>query len=268
MTESKQSVVEPSNLANVLQRMNDVIGTFIALREQDDRDEQTSFWMRVFHEEAKAIASTLAELGLITKAEKVAVLKSIEWTESKAEARKIQEHNAVVIEASILFNQSLPSAISWEDQGLVIELQRLIKESALPERISIVINELVNRGMIGEKEQIHLHQQFAAGIDHTLIQKDRRIINLTEHGKIKLLDQIAKTGNTASLPLNKAFEGLVEVVTSQMNNPKRYLAFEPWYFAIGVAGTTCPTSLYEHETSDYEEICLSYYASDFVFELE
>ena len=75
MTESKQSVVEPSRLINVLQHMNDVIERFIALREQDEQDEQTSFWMRIFQDEAKTIASTLAELGLITEAKKVDVLK-------------------------------------------------------------------------------------------------------------------------------------------------------------------------------------------------
>lgn len=94
----------------------------------------------------------------------------------------------------------------------------------------------------------------------------RNIVGLTESGRAKLLDHISRTGNEAKLPFEKAFEGLLKMVSSQMNNPIKDLACEPWYCAIGVAGTTYPTCLDEHETSDYEELCLSYYASDFLIE--
>jgi hypothetical protein len=95
---------------------------------------------------------------------------------------------------------------------------------------------------------------------------NQRINGLSEGGKEKLLDHIVRTGNEAELPFDTAFKNLTEVVTRQMNNPNRELAFEPWYFAIGVAGTTYPTCLAEHETSDYEEVCLAYFASDFQIE--
>jgi hypothetical protein len=92
----------------------------------------------------------------------------------------------------------------------------------------------------------------------------QQIIGLTETGREKLLSHIERTGNEAELPFDKAFSNLTEVISRQMNNPNRELAFAPWYFAIGLAGTTYPTCLAEHETSDYDEICLGYFASDFL----
>lgn len=266
MTESRQIVVEPSNMANVLQHMNDVIEGFIALRDQDKRDEQTSFWMEIFHEEAKTIASTLAELGLITKAEKVDVLKSIEWTMSKAEIREIQQYTAIEIEACILYGQPAPRSISSEDRDLVIELQSLIAQPAGAEQISAAINVLVSRGLLGESEQASLIEIARRKSTPDKPFEVRKIVGLTENGRAKLLDHIARTGNEAELPFEKAFNGLVKMISTQMNNPIRDLACEPWYAAIGVAGTTYPTCLEEHETSNYEELCLSYRASDFVIE--
>lgn len=266
MTESKQSVVEPSRLINVLQHMNDVIERFIALREQDEQDEQTSFWMRIFHDEAKTIASTLAELGLITEAKKVDVLKSIEWTMSKAEIREIQQYTAMEIEACILYGHPTPQSINSEDRDLVIELQSLIAQPAEAKQISAAIDVLVSRGLLGESQQASLVEiALRKSTPHKPFEV-RTIIGLTEAGRAKLLDHIARTGNDAELPFEKAFAGLVTMISSQMNNPNRDLACEPWYCSIGVAGTTFPKDFEEHETSDYEELCLSYYDSDFLIE--
>lgn len=266
MTESRQSVVEPNKLANVLQHMNDVIETFIALREQDERDEQTSFWMGIFHEEAKAIASTLAELGLITKAERVGVMKSIEWTQSKAEIREVQQYTALEIEACILYGHPVPRSISSEDRDLVIELQSLIAQPAGAKQISAAIDVLVGRGLLDESLKSSLVEIARRKLTPHKPFKVRKIVGLTETGRATLLDHIARTGNEAELPFEEAFSGLVTMISSQMNNPNRDLACEPWYCSIGVAGTTYPKGFEEHETSDYEELCLSYYASDFIIE--
>lgn len=266
MTESRQSIVEPRNLANVLQHMNGVIEAFIALREQDERDEQASFWMGIFQEEAKTIASTLADLGLITKAEKVDVLKSIEWTMSKAEIREIQQYTTMEIEACILYGHPAPRSISSEDRDLVIELQSLIAQPAGAKQISATIDVLVSRGLLGESQQARLVEiALRKSTPHKPFEV-RTIVGLTEAGRAKLLDHIARTGNETELPFEDAFSGVVTMISSQMNNPNRDLAGEPWYCSIGMAGTTFPKGFDEHETSDYEELCLSYYASDFQIE--
>lgn len=99
-----------------------------------------------------------------------------------------------------------------------------------------------------------------------MIDVPRRIAGLTKGGSEKLSGHIARTGNATILPFETALENLISVVTPQMNNRNPRLRFEPWYFAIGQAGTTFPTSMEEHETSDYDEVCLAYVASDFLLE--
>lgn len=94
----------------------------------------------------------------------------------------------------------------------------------------------------------------------------RKIIGLTNAGVNKLKSHLMQTGNQVKISFDQALSGLIVVITSQMNNPKSHLSTEPWYFAIGVAGKTYPKSADEHETSDYEEVCLSYYESDFQIE--
>lgn len=94
----------------------------------------------------------------------------------------------------------------------------------------------------------------------------RKIIGLTEAGVAKLQDHLLQSGNQVLIPFDEALRGLLEVVTPQINNPNPELAVEPWFASIGVAGTTYPKSADEHETSDYEEICLRYTEADFQIE--
>jgi len=94
----------------------------------------------------------------------------------------------------------------------------------------------------------------------------RKIIRLTGAGVAKLERHLVQSGNQVEIPFAQAVSNLIEVVTPQVNNKNPELAVEPWYFAIGVAGTTYPKSADEHETSDYEEICLRYNEADFQIE--
>lgn len=93
----------------------------------------------------------------------------------------------------------------------------------------------------------------------------RKIIGLTGAGAAKLEQHLVQS-NQVEIPFAQAVSNLIEVVAPQINNQNPELAVEPWYFAMGVAGTTYPKSADEHETSDYEEICLSYNESDFQIE--
>lgn len=94
----------------------------------------------------------------------------------------------------------------------------------------------------------------------------RNIAGLTIAGIEKLEQHLSRTGNRAEIPFSKAVSDLIEVVARQANSPIPEVAVEPWYFAIGVYGTTYPQSVAEHETSDYEEICLCYGEADFLFD--
>jgi len=94
----------------------------------------------------------------------------------------------------------------------------------------------------------------------------RTIIGLSEDGLIRLQEHLARSGNEVDIPFEVALARLIAVVTPQINNPDPELAVEPWFFAIGVAGMTYPKTADEHETSDYEEICLRYYKTDFQIE--
>lgn len=94
----------------------------------------------------------------------------------------------------------------------------------------------------------------------------RKILGLTEAGIKKLERHLAMSGNQVKIPFAQAVSNLIEVVTPQVNNQNPELAVEPWYFAMGVAGTTPPKSADEHETSDYEEVCLSYNETDLQIE--
>lgn len=99
-----------------------------------------------------------------------------------------------------------------------------------------------------------------------MLDVPRRIAGLTKEGSEKLSGHIARTGNEAILPFETALENLISVVTPQMNNNNPRLKLEPWFYTIGLAGTTFPASIEEHETSDYDEVCLGYVASDFMLE--
>lgn len=94
----------------------------------------------------------------------------------------------------------------------------------------------------------------------------RKIIALTGAGVAKLEQHLVQSGNRVLIPFDEALCGLIEVVTPQINNPNPELAVEPWFASIGVAGTTYPKSADEHETTDYEEICLRYTEADFQIE--
>lgn len=94
----------------------------------------------------------------------------------------------------------------------------------------------------------------------------KTIIGLTDEGRKKLKDHVHLAKQTDLMSLDEAFDDLVEVITPQINNSLPRLARSPWYYAIGVAGTTYPSSLEEHETSDYEEIDFCYYESDVLLE--
>jgi len=94
----------------------------------------------------------------------------------------------------------------------------------------------------------------------------RRIIGLTDAGAAKLEQHLLESGNQALIPFAKATSNLIEVVTPQVNNPNPGLSVEPWYFSMGVAGTTYPASADEHETSDYDWVCEAYNEADFQIE--
>ncbi len=94
----------------------------------------------------------------------------------------------------------------------------------------------------------------------------KQIIGLTDNGKKKLRDHLDRAKQTGVMPLDDALSDLIEVVTPQINNPNPKLSAAPWHFAIGIAGTTYPKSFEEHETSDYEEVCLCYHDEDLLVE--
>ncbi|WP_420170758.1 hypothetical protein ACN99C_26750 (plasmid) [Pseudomonas alloputida] len=94
----------------------------------------------------------------------------------------------------------------------------------------------------------------------------RKIIGLTDAGAAKLEQHLLESSNQALIPFAKATSNLIEVVTPQVNNPNPGLSVEPWYFSMGVAGTTYPASADEHETSDYDWVCEAYNEADFQIE--
>ncbi|PRB81507.1 hypothetical protein [Pseudomonas sp. MYb185] len=94
----------------------------------------------------------------------------------------------------------------------------------------------------------------------------RTLTGLSEAGIAKLQKHLAWTGNEGVVQFEVARSDLIVVVSPQINNPDPRLAVEPWLFAMAVAGTTYPKTGAEHESSGYEEVCLSYYEADFQFE--
>jgi hypothetical protein len=90
----------------------------------------------------------------------------------------------------------------------------------------------------------------------------KKVIGLTSKGREKLQSHIGMAGRTDSMTLDEAFCELVDIITPQINNPNPALAQAPWRYAIGVAGTMYPQSTHDHETSDYDEVCLTYDDSD------
>lgn len=86
------------------------------------------------------------------------------------------------------------------------------------------------------------------------------VLRLSDIGREKLARQIAAAGQPEAT-FDATHAGLVDVVNNQIAGP---VPAPPWYFAIGVAGTTYPTTLEEEETSDYREVCWTYEPDDVV----
>lgn len=91
----------------------------------------------------------------------------------------------------------------------------------------------------------------------------KKINGISKLGLKKLSSQIIEAGYNLSETIDTHMSAIIDVVSRQAFNPIENLSYEPWYYSIGVAGTTYPNNLSEHETSDYEEISCCYYRTDF-----